>query len=127
VRKAMPLRVSGAFHSPLMAEAAASVGALIDAAPLRDARIPVACNVDGALVTDAEGLRDRLRRQLTAPVRWSDCVVALTGLGVEALVELGPGGVLTGLAKRIAPGVHALHAGTAQEAAQLAQTAVSGA
>ena len=126
VRKAMPLRVSGAFHSPLMAEAAASVGALIDAAPLRDARIPIACNVDGALVTDPEGLRDRLRRQLAAPVRWTDCVIALTVLGVEALVELGPGGVLTGLAKRIAPGVHAVHAGTAQEAAQLAQTAVRG-
>ena len=53
------------------------------------------------------------RRQLAAPVRWTDCVIALTGLGVEALVELGPGGVLTGLAKRIAPGVHAVHAGTA--------------
>lgn len=126
VRKAMPLRVSGAFHSPLMADAAASVCDLIDTARLRDASIPVACNVDGALVTDAAGLHERLRRQLAMPVRWTDCVIALTGLGVDAFVELGPGGVLTGLVKRIAPGVHALHAGTSQEAAQLAQTTVGG-
>jgi [acyl-carrier-protein] S-malonyltransferase len=126
VRKALPLRVSGAFHSPLMAEAAATVGALIDATPLRDARVPVACNVDGALVHGAEELRARLRRQLAAPVYWQDCITALAGLGVEALVELGPGGVLTGLARRIVPDVRALNARTAEEAAQLGQSVASG-
>jgi [acyl-carrier-protein] S-malonyltransferase len=126
VRKSIPLRVSGAFHSPLMLEAAAAVGTLIDAAPLRDARVPVACNVDGALVRDAEGLRERLRRQLSAPVRWTDCVEALAREDIEALVELSSGGVLTGLARRIVPGVRALNVGTVQEAAQLAQAVASG-
>jgi [acyl-carrier-protein] S-malonyltransferase len=103
VRRAMPLNVSGAFHSPLMAPAAERFGALLDAAAFRDATVPVACNVDGEAVSDATGLRDRLRRQLTAPVRWVDCVTTLRSLGAELLVEVGPGSVLSGLARRIAP------------------------
>jgi [acyl-carrier-protein] S-malonyltransferase len=105
VRRAMPLNVSGAFHSPLMGPAAERFAALLDQASFRDAAVPVACNVDGAAVQDAAGLRDRLRRQLTAPVRWVDCVDTLVSLGVDALVEVGPGAVLTALAKRIAPEV----------------------
>jgi [acyl-carrier-protein] S-malonyltransferase len=86
-----------------MAPAAEQFGRLLDAAGFRDAAMPVVCNVDAAAVTDAGGLRDRLRRQLTAPVRWVECVTTLRSLGAEALVEVGPGSVLTGLAKRIAP------------------------
>jgi len=121
VRRAMPLNVSGAFHSPLMAPAAERFGALLDNAPFRDAAIPVVCNVDGAAVADAGGLRDRLRRQLTAPVRWTDCVASLVGLGAGVLVEVGPGGVLTGLAKRIAPEVQALSVPTLDGAVALGE------
>jgi [acyl-carrier-protein] S-malonyltransferase len=112
VRRALPLRVSGAFHSPLMGEAAEEVGHVIDATPLGDAAVPVVCNVDGAAVRDAAGLRQRLRSQLVSPVRWSDCVTALAALGAEALVEVGPGNVLSGLAARIRPGLRTLQAGT---------------
>ncbi|HEV7677324.1 MAG TPA: ACP S-malonyltransferase [Candidatus Dormibacteraeota bacterium] len=122
VRRAMPLNVSGAFHSPLMAPAAERFAALLDAATFRDATIPVACNVDGAAVTDAAGLRDRLRRQLTAPVRWVDCVATLVALGAESLVEVGPGSVLSGLARRIAPQVPALSLARLDGAAALADT-----
>ncbi len=108
VRRTMPLNVSGAFHSPLMAPAAARFGALLAAATFAGASVPVVCNVDGEAVRDANGLRDRLRRQLTAPVQWIACVETLVGLGVDALVEVGPGSVLTGLAKRIAPETRAL-------------------
>lgn len=107
-RRCVPLRVSGAFHSPLMAEAAAQVAARLEAVPLRDPRVPVACNVDGRLVTDALGLRERLRRQLVSPVQWVDCVRSLVSCDIDALVELGPQGVLTGLARRIAPDVPAV-------------------
>ncbi|HZS13067.1 MAG TPA: ACP S-malonyltransferase [Candidatus Dormibacteraeota bacterium] len=108
VRRALPLNVSGAFHSPLMAPAAERFGALLDRAAFRDATVPVVCNVDAEAVRDAGGLRERLRRQLTAPVRWVDCVNTLLELGAGALLEVGPGSVLTGLARRIAPEVRAL-------------------
>jgi [acyl-carrier-protein] S-malonyltransferase len=119
VRRAMPLRVSGAFHSPLMAGAAEEVGRLIDAAPLADAAVPVVCNVDGVPVRDAAAIRNRLRRQLASPVRWSDCVAGLAGLGAEALVEVGPGAVLSGLAGRISPGLRSLQVPSAAAAAEL--------
>lgn len=116
VRKVMPLRVSGAFHSPLMTEAAELFGSVLDAAPITAARVPVACNVDGALVSGSEELRDRLRRQLVSPVRWSDCVAALVELGIDALVEVGPQNVLTGLARRIAPDTRAVAVSTLADA-----------
>jgi [acyl-carrier-protein] S-malonyltransferase len=119
VRRAVPLRVSGAFHSPLMAAAAEEVGRLIDAAPLRDAAVPVVCNVDAAALRDAGAIRDRLRRQLASPVRWSDCVSTLAGLGAEVLVEVGPGSVLSGLTGRIVPGLRTLQAGSAAAAGEL--------
>ena len=108
VRRAMPLNVSGAFHSPLMAPAAERFAALLDGAAFHDAEVPVACNVDAAAVRDAAGLRERLRAQLTAPVRWVECVQRLVELGADTLVEAGPGSVLTGLARRIAPEVRAM-------------------
>lgn len=108
VRRAMPLNVSGAFHSPLMAPAAERFAALLDGAAFHDAEVPVVCNVDAAAVRDAAGLRERLRAQLTAPVRWVDCVQRLVALGADTLVEAGPGSVLTGLARRIAPEVRAM-------------------
>jgi [acyl-carrier-protein] S-malonyltransferase len=83
--------------------------------------VPVACNVDGGAVRDAGGLRDRLRRQLTAPVRWVDCVGTLVSLGVDTLVEVGPGSVLSGLAKRIAPAVRTATVARLDDAAALAE------
>jgi [acyl-carrier-protein] S-malonyltransferase len=120
VRRAMALNVSGAFHSPLMAPAAERFATLLDAAAFRDSSVPVACNVDGDATRDAAALRDRLRRQLTAPVRWVDCVTTLVSLGVDTLVEVGPGSVLSGLAKRIAPEVRTLSISRLDDAATLA-------
>ena len=119
VRRAIPLRVSGAFHSPLMAAAAAEVGALIDAAPLAPAAVPVVCNVDAVAVRDPDALRERLRRQLASPVRWSDCVATLAGLGAEVVVEVGPGSVLSGLTGRIDPGLRTLQVASAAAAGEL--------
>jgi [acyl-carrier-protein] S-malonyltransferase len=104
-RRVIPLNVSGAFHSPLMAPAAARFAAVIHATPRRPLRVPVVCNVDGAAVDHADELPDRLARQLESPVRWIDCVSSLIGLGADLLVEVGPGAVLSGLARRIDPEV----------------------
>jgi [acyl-carrier-protein] S-malonyltransferase len=104
-RRVVPLNVSGAFHSPLMAPAAARFAAVVEATPRGELRLPVACNVTGSAVDQAADLPGLLGRQLESPVQWVDCVTTLVGLGAEVLVEVGPGTVLSGLARRIDPKV----------------------
>lgn len=100
-RRALVLDVSGAFHSPLMAPAAERLAAALEAVEIREARIPVFANVDAGPVVEPEAIADRLLRQLTAPVRWIECVAALREAGATRFYEPGPGGVLTGLLRRI--------------------------
>jgi [acyl-carrier-protein] S-malonyltransferase len=125
-RRAIPLSVSGAFHSPLMTSAAATFEAALDAVTIADPNPPVVCNVDARDVHSASELRERLRAQLTSPVRWIDCVQRLVELGAETLVEVGPGTVLSGLARRIAPDVRVMSAGNPDAAARLDVAAVAG-
>lgn len=127
VRRAVPLNVGGAFHSPLMEQASAGFARHLDAVEVRPPRRPVVCNVDAEAVSDAEGLRRRLRAQLTAPVRWTDCVRRLVDLGAEALVEVGPQAVLTGLARRIVPNVPAIAVGSPEAAGRLGEALAAGA
>ncbi len=110
-RRVLPLRVSGAFHSPLMREAAAGFAGVLDTVAMTRAAIPVVANVDAAAVRDPAQIRDRLGRQMVSPVRWTESVARMLELGAEVLVEVGPGSVLTGLARRIAPGTPALSVG----------------
>ncbi len=107
-RRVVRLNVSGAFHSPLMAPAAERFTTVIQQAPRHDLVIPLVCNVDGAAVTISDDIPDRLARQLASPVRWVDCVTTLVAMGADTLVEVGPGSVLTGLARRIAPEVRSI-------------------
>jgi [acyl-carrier-protein] S-malonyltransferase len=125
-RRAIPLNVSGAFHSPLMAEAASRFGVALDAVALADPNPPVVCNVDARAAHAAAELRHRLREQLTSPVRWIECVERLVELGAEMLIEVGPGSVLTGLAKRIAPGVRAASVSSLEAASRLDVVMVAG-
>jgi [acyl-carrier-protein] S-malonyltransferase len=107
-RRAIPLNVSGAFHSPLMTSAAARFETALDAVAIADPHPPVVCNVDASDVQTADALRERLRAQLTSPVRWIDCIQRLVALGADTLIEVGPGSVLSGLARRIAPDVRTI-------------------
>jgi len=102
-RRVVRLRVSGAFHSPLMAAAAGRLSRVLAAVPLQPPRIPVVFNVDAAIHQDAEAVRRLLVEQLTAPVRWSQVVEALWDQGVRRFVEVGPQRTLTGLIRRILP------------------------
>lgn len=104
--KAKRLNVSGAFHSPLMEFAVPGLAEALDTAVFADARFPVYANVSAQPVTDAALARRLLREQLTAPVQWARTIESLAELHPDALfVELGPGTVLQGLVKKIAPGV----------------------
>lgn len=115
-KRVVPLKVSGAFHSPLMEPAVAGLRAALAGAAFRDPRIPVIANATAEPVrTAAEAVR-LLAAQLTAPVRWADCMRTASRLVPGALyVEVGPVGVLAGLLKRIVPGAATLTLGTADE------------
>ncbi len=104
-KRAIRLEVSGAFHSPLMASANDELAAALDAAAIRDACIPVVSNVTAEPVRAASDIRTALKEQLTRPVRWDESMHWMVAQGVEDAVELGPGAVLKGLMRSIAPGV----------------------
>ncbi len=104
VRRAVPLEVSGAFHSPLMAPAAGKLAGALEAAPFTDARCPVVANESGAPVRRAAEIRRALARQLTMPVRWEESMRRLIAEGAEGFVEIGTGKVLRGLLRGIDKG-----------------------
>ena len=104
-KRAIPLAVSGAFHSPFMAKAADAFASHLDSVAFADARFPVFSNTDPTPSRDAGELKQRLRRQMTTGVRWRETMAAMTSSGVDTLVEIGPGNVLSGLAKRAMKGV----------------------
>ena len=111
--KGKRLNVSGAFHSPLMQSAAVALSEAIDLAHLADPRFPVYANVNAQPVKDAALARRLLLAQLTAPVQWSREIEALALLHPDALyVEMGPGAVLKGLVKKIAPELTVVSCGT---------------
>ena len=119
-KRAMRLNVSGAFHSPLMQSAENGLTEILAATEMQPPRFPVYANVDAQPVTAAMTARERLVRQLTSPVRWTDEVQALAGAYPHALfVEMGPGTVLIGLVRKIAPSVKTASCGTVAEVEQL--------
>ena len=105
VKRAMPLNVSGAFHSPLMQGAATEFSQALQAVPFTDAQVPVLSNVDPTPAKAAEVLKERLIKQMTGSVRWLEISQQLPEMGVTRVVEVGPGKVLTGLIKRSCEGL----------------------
>lgn len=104
-KRKIPLNVSGAFHSPLMATAAKEFSAVLDAVEFRDAAVPVLSNVEPVPTTQADVLKTRLNQQITGSVRWRETSLHLAETGIEQVVEIGPGNVLTGLIKRTCSGL----------------------
>lgn len=100
-RRIVPLQVAGAFHSPLMAEAAGSFAERLRATDFSDTHIPVIQNSDPTPERGAQALRERLIAQMTSPVRWVETMSALRTIGADVAYETGPGAVLTGLARRV--------------------------
>ena len=102
-KRALPLPVSAPFHSSLMRPAAEALRERLASVSFAAPQIPILNNVDVAVETDADRIRDALVRQAAGPVRWVESVLALKARGVEVIVECGPGKVLAGMAKRISP------------------------
>ena len=107
-KKVMPLQVSGAFHTPFMAPARDRLRHAIAQANPRDTDVPVVSNVDGLAHDRGVDWASLLSAQLSSPVRWKHCLLTLSELGVTSFAELGPGGVLTGMAKRTVDGARTI-------------------
>ncbi len=108
VRKVIPLKVAGAFHTRHMAPAVETLAKAAAELSPADPKIPYVSNKDGKAVASGAEVLDRLVGQVANPVRWDLCMETFQELGVTALVEVCPGGTLTGLAKRALPGVATL-------------------
>ena len=99
-KRAVPLAVSGAFHSPFMAKAAATFAETLDTVTFRDAGVPVLSNSEPSPCISGVELKDRLKQQMTRGVRWRETMATMVGMEIDTLVEIGPGNVLSGLARR---------------------------
>jgi len=104
-KRAIPLQVSGAFHSIFMTEASQSFAEELDKLTFGDAQVPVLSNVDPTPTKKGVILKDRLKKQMTTGVRWRETMNAMQNEGIKTMVEIGPGNVLSGLAKRSMKGV----------------------
>ena len=120
-RKVVPLEVSGPFHSPLMQKASDQVAVELEKISFSNARVPVFCNVDAQPTVAAAELKRKLLDQITGSVRYEDIVNNMLTQGVSEFVEVGPGKVLAGLNKKIAPAANTAFATDPQTLEQLLQ------
>jgi [acyl-carrier-protein] S-malonyltransferase len=124
--RVVALAVSAPFHCRLMAPAADRLRSVLDALPLRDPGFPVYANVDVEPVTRGEQARAALVRQVASPVRWQETMEALIQRGLRTWVEVGPGRVLSGLARRARKDLRLLHAGDPEGVAAAAAALAAG-
>ena len=101
-KRALPLAVSGAFHSPLMEPARVELAEAIEKTTFNAPKCPVYQNVSAQAETDPQTIKSNLLKQLTSPVRWTQSVKAMVADGAGYFMEIGPGAVLQGLVKRTA-------------------------
>jgi [acyl-carrier-protein] S-malonyltransferase len=104
-KRAVPLKVSGAFHSPLMADSAQKFQVVLDNVTFNDALCPVFSNVDPIPETQGQRLKERLLKQMTGSVRWREIMLQFSELKINEVWEVGPGKVLVGLVKRTCPDI----------------------
>jgi len=122
IRRVMPLKVGGAFHTPLMDEAAAELRPVLEKIEFAAPAAPVVSNADARPYGEAGGWAERLERHLVSPVRWRGCMTTLVEeLGATTLVEVGFGSMLAGLAKRGAPGVPVIGVATPDDISPLSE------
>lgn len=100
-KRAIPLVVSGPFHSSLMQPAANKLGAVLADIPFCEATIPVIGNVEAKVLGDAQAIREELVQQVSSPVQWEQSIRTLLDLGVDTFIECGPGKVLSGLVRKV--------------------------
>ena len=118
-KRAVKLNVSGAFHSPMMAQAATEFEQILDDVAFKAAQVPVLSNVEPIPTTEAAKLKQRLLNQMTGSVRWRETCLTFQAQGVEQVIEIGPGKVLTGLVKRTCSGIALANISSSAEISRL--------
>jgi [acyl-carrier-protein] S-malonyltransferase len=122
VRRVMALDVGHAFHTPLLADAATGLRPLLEGLAFREAAAPIVANTDALGHIDPQCWPDQLTRHLVEPVRWRESQRTLAASGATALIEVGPGRVLAGLAKRTIPDLSVLNVSTPDDVSNLLAT-----
>jgi [acyl-carrier-protein] S-malonyltransferase len=117
VRRVLPLDVGHAFHTPLLSDVATGLRPLLEALTFHEPDAPLVANTDACAHTDPTVWPQQLERHLTQPVRWRESQHALAGLGADTFVEVGPGRILAGLARRTVPDVRVLNVATPDDVA----------
>lgn len=120
-KRVIPLAVSGGFHSPLMQRAADELADALKGAALSAPRIPVAVNVTADVSTTGDEVRDLLAQQVVSQVRWHESVQLLMSMGCDCIIEVGPGKVLSGLARRMDSAPEVFSVDTAEDVESVAQ------
>ncbi|OOV36593.1 ACP S-malonyltransferase [Candidatus Synechococcus spongiarum] len=105
-KRSVPLAVSGAFHSPLMKEPAARFARILETIPFTDANVPVVSNATACSSLDGSTLKANLVQQMVSGVRWRETMDRMASSGIDTVLEIGPGAVLSGLLKRSLPNLH---------------------
>jgi [acyl-carrier-protein] S-malonyltransferase len=121
-KRAMPLPVGGAFHTPYMAPARERLREVLSSANILAPEVPVVANIDARPHDVAGDWMSLLSAQLVSPVRWRQSVVYMSSVGITTFIELGPGGVLTSLAKRTAPDAFAMSVAVPDDIDKLLET-----
>ena len=119
-KRVIPLNVSAAFHTPLMAPAAERLRAALDRIEWRSPRVPVMANLTGRQHQGGDRIPHVLEMQLRSPVRWAACVGALVDMGCDTFIEVGPKRALTGMMRELAPGRNAIAVATPAGVQELA-------
>lgn len=120
-KRCVPLKVSGPFHSPMLAEAGRKLGMQLATVELKDIQIPYLSNVTGDYVTDKSQIKELLKRQVASSVRWQQSVERMIDDGVELFVEIGPGKTLSGFIKKINRDVKVLNIEKVEDLEKLAE------
>jgi len=119
-KRVVPLNVSAAFHTPLVAAAAERLRAVLDRVEWRTPRVPVVANLTGRPHQGGDRIPHVMEMQLRSPVRWAACIASLVDVGCDTFVEVGPKRALTGMMRELAPGKAALAVGTPAAIEELA-------
>jgi [acyl-carrier-protein] S-malonyltransferase len=122
-KRVLPLNVSAAFHTPLMAPAAERLRAALDRIEWRAPRVPVMANLTGRPHLDGDRIPEVMEMQLRSPVRWAACVQGLVEVGCDTFIEVGPKRALTGMMRELAPGRAAIAVATPGAVQELAISA----